>query len=50
MNAILHYLMPVAVTLDWLLDPPGVRLDLARTVVLWMAFPLLYILYTSSTI
>jgi hypothetical protein len=45
-NAILHYLMPVAVTLDWLLDPPRVHLDLARTVVLWMAFPLLYILYT----
>jgi hypothetical protein len=45
-NAILHYLMPVAVTLDWLLDPPHVRLDPARTVVLWMAFPLLYIIYT----
>ena len=45
-NAILHYVMPVAVTLDWLLDPPRVRLDLTRTVVLWMAFPLLYILYT----
>jgi hypothetical protein len=45
-NAILHYLMPVAVTLDWLLDPPRVRLDLTRTVVLWMAFPLLYVLYT----
>jgi hypothetical protein len=45
-NATLHYLMPVAVTLDWLLDPPRLRLDLARTVVLWMAFPLLYILYT----
>jgi hypothetical protein len=45
-NAILHYLMPVAVTLDWLLDPPRVRLHPARTVVLWMAFPVLYILYT----
>jgi hypothetical protein len=45
-NAILHYLMPLAVTLDWLLDPPSVRLDPARTVVLWMAFPLLYIIYT----
>ncbi len=45
-NAILHYLMPVAVTLDWLLDPPRVRLDPARTVVLWMAFPLLYVIYT----
>jgi hypothetical protein len=45
-NAILHYLMPVAVTVDWLLDPPRVRLDPARTVVLWMAFPILYIVYT----
>jgi hypothetical protein len=45
-TAILHYLMPVAVALDWLLDPPRVRLDPARTVVLWMAFPLLYIVYT----
>ena len=45
-NAILHYLMPVAVTLDWLSDPPSVRLDPARTIVMWMAFPLLYVLYT----
>ncbi|MGA2165090.1 MAG: Pr6Pr family membrane protein [Solirubrobacteraceae bacterium] len=45
-NAILHYVMPVAVTVDWLLDPPRERLDPARTVVLWMAFPLLYIIYT----
>ncbi len=45
-NATLHYLMPLAVTLDWLHDPPRVRLDASRTVVLWMAFPLLYIIYT----
>lgn len=45
-NAILHYLMPVAVTLDWLIDPPRTQLRPARTVLLWMAFPLLYILYT----
>lgn len=45
-NAILHYLMPLAVTLDWLLDQPRAQLDSARTVVLWMAFPLLYVLYT----
>ena len=45
-NAILHYVMPVAVTFDWLFDPPRARLDPARTVVLWMAFPVLYILYT----
>ncbi len=45
-NAILHYLMPVAVTLDWLLDPLRVRLELAKTSVLWMAFPVLYVAYT----
>jgi hypothetical protein len=45
-NAVLHYLMPVAVTLDWLFDPPSVGLNLARTLVMWMAFPLLYVLYT----
>ncbi len=45
-NAILHYLMPVAVTLDWLADSPGVRLDPMRTLVAWMAFPLLYVPYT----
>jgi hypothetical protein len=43
-NATLHYLMPVAVTLDWLLDPPHVRLNPVRTIVLWIAFPLLYII------
>ncbi len=45
-NAILHYVMPVAVTLDWLLDPPRVRLDPVQTTVLWMVFPALYIVYT----
>jgi hypothetical protein len=45
-NAILHYLMPVAVTVDWLLDPPRVSLEPARTVVLGMVFPVLYIIYT----
>lgn len=45
-NAVLHYLMPVAVTLDWLLSPPSVLLRPTMTVVLWMAFPVLYIIYT----
>jgi hypothetical protein len=44
-NAILHYVMPVAVTLDWLLDP-HLHLDPVRTIVLWMVFPALYIVYT----
>ncbi len=45
-NAILHYVMPVAMALDWLLEPPRVLLDPVRTVLLWMAFPVVYILYT----
>ena len=45
-NATLHYLMPVAVTLDWLSDPPSVYLEPTRTLVMWMAFPLLYVFYT----
>lgn len=45
-NAILHYVMPVVVMFDWLLDPPCVHLDPLRTTVLWMVFPALYIVYT----
>lgn len=45
-NAILHYLLPVAVALDWLIDPPHVRLEIARTVVPLMVFPLVYVVYT----
>lgn len=45
-NAILHYLMPVAVTLDWLADPPGVRLERVGPVISLMIFPLAYVVYT----
>jgi hypothetical protein len=44
-NAVLHYLMPVAVVLDWLLAPPAAplaRKALAKALVL----PALYLLYT----
>jgi hypothetical protein len=44
-NTVLHQVMPVAVVLDWLIDPPRSRLA-TRRVLLWMAFPLLYIVYT----
>lgn len=45
-NTILHRVMPIVVALDWILDPPRVRLEPRRTVLLWMAFPLVYVLYT----
>ncbi len=45
-NAVLHRVMPVAVALDWLIDPPSSPLALRRAVLWWMVFPLFYIAYT----
>jgi hypothetical protein len=44
-NTVVHRIMPIAVALDWAIDPPQVHLELRRTI-LWMAFPLFYIAYT----
>ncbi len=45
-NTVLHRVMPIAVALDWLIDPPHTPLEPRRVVLAWMAFPLLYIAYT----
>jgi hypothetical protein len=44
-NTVLHRVMPVAVALDWVIDPPRVRLRLSQTI-LWMSFPFVYVTYT----
>ncbi len=44
-NIALHYVMPVAVALEWLIQPPRTKLTL-RQMLLWQAFPLLYLIYT----
>jgi hypothetical protein len=44
-NAVLHYVAPVAVVVDWLLDPPRRRIPFERTIA-WMAFPAAFIVYT----
>lgn len=44
-NTVLHRVIPIAVTLDWLIDPPHVRLRLRDTLV-WLTFPVLYVAYT----
>jgi hypothetical protein len=44
-NTVLHRVIPIAVALDWLIDPPHVRLRLRETLV-WLAFPVLYVAYT----
>lgn len=42
---VLHRLMPVVMVLDWLLAPPARRLALRESLV-WIAYPLLYCIYT----
>ena len=44
-NTVLHYIMPIVVMLDWLIDSPrgGVAF---RSALLWLAIPLLYLAYS----
>lgn len=44
-NTVIHEVMPLAVVLDWLLDPPTNRLPL-RLTRWWIAFPVLYFTYS----
>jgi hypothetical protein len=46
-NAIVHYVVPVAVAVDWLIDPPRERLTMADGF-WWLAFPLAYLIYTMT--
>ena len=43
-NFVLHYIMPVAVVLDWLVRPPVSRLK-AKNILLAMVFPAAYLAY-----
>lgn len=44
-NYVVHELMPFAVVVDWLLDPPDQRIGY-RKALLWLAFPLVWLTYT----
>jgi hypothetical protein len=44
-NIILHYIMPVAVLLDWLIDAVPKRLSFRRGLS-WIVYPLVYVAYT----
>jgi hypothetical protein len=44
-NFVLHDLMPCAVVLDWLLDPPSTRLGI-RDRVQFLVFPAAYLAYS----
>ena len=44
-NTVVHELMPLVIVADWLLDPPSERLSMRRGL-LWLSFPLAWIVYT----
>ena len=44
-NTVLHYAMPAAVLIDWLVAPPKQRVTLKRALV-WLLFPVAYVVYS----
>ncbi|HSX34701.1 MAG TPA: Pr6Pr family membrane protein [Candidatus Saccharimonadales bacterium] len=44
-NTVLHYLMPIAVCADWLLNPPLAKIRLKKALV-WLVYPIVYLAYT----
>lgn len=43
-NTILHFVMPIAIVLDWCFDPPQTRLT-RRDAAAWFTLPAAYVLY-----
>jgi hypothetical protein len=44
-NTVHHYIIPVAVIIDWILEPPKSNIS-SRTAFLWLSFPAVYVLYS----
>lgn len=44
-NTVLHYIMPIVVFGDWLLDPPVQRISFKRALI-WLSYPFAYLVYT----
>lgn len=44
-NIVLHYIMPVAVLVDWLIDTPKSRITFRQAWV-WLLFPIFYVIYS----
>lgn len=44
-NMVLHYIMPVAVVIDWLANPPASALSYKKAL-WWIVFPVGYLLYS----
>lgn len=44
-NIVLHYIIPIAALVDWIIDPPRSRIGFKKALV-WMIFPLVYVVYS----
>ncbi len=44
-NTVLHYMIPLAVFVDWLLDPPKKRISFKKALV-WLVYPVVYLVYS----
>ncbi len=44
-NTVHHYIMPVAVIVDWVLQPPKAKIN-AHAAFIWLLFPTVYVLYS----
>lgn len=44
-NNVLHSVMPIVVAVDWLLDPPRVRLSYRQSL-MWVVYPAIWLVYT----
>jgi len=44
-NIVLHYIIPIAVLADWLMDPPTYSLRF-RDVLAWLLYPVVYLAYS----
>ncbi len=44
-NLIVHQALPIAMVLDWLIDPPRIRLVFRRAII-WLAYPLAFLVYS----
>ncbi|MES9696513.1 Pr6Pr family membrane protein [Bacillus sp. JJ927] len=44
-NTVLHYIMPIAMILDWVMNPPTKKITWKQAST-WLIFPLLYVVYS----
>ena len=44
-NIVLHYLIPIAIVIDWIVDGPSAKLSY-RKALIWLVFPVTYVVYS----